>query len=195
MGGAISPRSTKLSLLGRLHRPWQFSSFFAASSTVTRKVSSASAAAELPFFESPKKGNPKKDDPEVAPEMKPPVRDGEAGFVYSTSVCWQQTRAHLRARPCGLSASPPPPHRGPKSQCSSRSQGLDDRHHDQSIRCDMGSQRAAAGGVAIRDAQDFSDVRDGLWIGTANEAGLAMTSRTKHLACCDHGASPQDMWC
>ena len=78
------------------------------------KVSSTSAAAESLFFESPKKSNQKKGDPDVALAMKPRVRGGREGFLTVHPCTGKNARASMRAPLTGLISQPPPPHRGPQ---------------------------------------------------------------------------------
>jgi len=63
----------------------EFAFRFARDLIARRTVSSASAAAESLFFESPKKSNQKKGDPGVALAMKPRVRVGWEGFLTERS--------------------------------------------------------------------------------------------------------------
>ena len=79
----------------------------------SRRVSSASAAADLLLFEWPKRSRQEKGHPDVPPAIEPRVRAGEARFANSTSCAGgKQARIHARF-PGGLSATPSPPHRGP----------------------------------------------------------------------------------
>ncbi|MGQ0801558.1 MAG: hypothetical protein ACT4NL_15780, partial [Pseudomarimonas sp.] len=88
-------------------------SSFSRSELDLRTVSSASAAAESLFFESPKKSNQKKGDPDVALAMKPRVRVGREGFLTVHPCTGKNARASMRAPLTGLISQPPPPQRGP----------------------------------------------------------------------------------